>query len=72
MVFKNLILNGYYYFRLPPVLQEINEREAVTSGELAKGRITTSTDIRMVSLNLNQKYFLSGLEWNIFHASSYP
>jgi hypothetical protein len=32
-VFKRLILNGYYYFRLPPVVQKINEREAVSSGD---------------------------------------
>jgi hypothetical protein len=67
--FQEFDVKRYYYFRLPPVVQEINEREADSSGELAKGRITTTTTT--TSLNLNQKYFLCGVEWNIFQASSF-
>jgi hypothetical protein len=42
---------------LPPVLQEINERETVSSGELAKGRIITSANVLHGQLKSESEMF---------------
>jgi hypothetical protein len=43
--FQESVIKRLLLLPFAPVLLEINEREAVSSGELAKGRITTSTHI---------------------------